>query len=121
MVCEYALFGTELAHLLIWTHIRRWLLLIEGVVTVFFAGVFVCTLVEYSNNTKKYFSAEECQLAYVRVLYDRKASVRQKTNKLTPWQSVVAVLADPRSWEFLVLYILNSTSTSISYFIPVTL
>jgi predicted MFS family arabinose efflux permease len=47
--------------------------------------------------------------------------VAQNKKKLTALQSVWAVLADPRSWAFLILYIMNSTSTSISYFVPVTL
>lgn len=95
--------------------------MIEGVATVFFAAVFVFLLVDYPSNTKKFFSAEELQLAYVRVLHDRQSSVAQQKDRLTPWQSVLAVLADPRSYVFLALYVLDSTCTSISYFVPVTL
>ena len=78
-------------------------------------------LIDYPRTTKKFFTPEECQIAYVRILHDRSTSVQQNSARLTPWQSVLAVLADPRSYAFLVLYILASTSTSISYFIPVTL
>ncbi|KAH7024769.1 major facilitator superfamily domain-containing protein [Microdochium trichocladiopsis] len=99
----------------------RWLFLIEGVATVFFAIVFVFVLIDYPTNTTKFFSKEECQLAYVRILSDRQTSVQQNAARLTAWQSVWAVLADPRSYAFLTLYILNSTATSISYFVPVTL
>lgn len=100
---------------------RRWLFLIEGILTVAFAGIFLFVLIDYPNNTRRFFSAEERQLAYVRILHDRQTSVVQHKKKLTSLQSVWAVLADPRSWAFLVLYIMNSTSTSISYFVPVTL
>jgi predicted MFS family arabinose efflux permease len=95
--------------------------LIEGVVTVVFAGLFVFLLIDYPFNTKKFFAQDELRLAEVRILHDRQMSVQEDAARLTPWQSVLAVLADPRSYAFLVLYILCSTSTSISYFIPVTL
>ncbi|KAI1378852.1 major facilitator superfamily domain-containing protein [Hypoxylon crocopeplum] len=99
----------------------RWLFLIEGVVTVGFAVVFYFVLVDYPHTTKKFFSKEECQLAYVRVLHDRNTNAAQNNERLTPWQSVWAVLCDFKSYAFLVLYLLDSTATSISYFIPSTL
>ncbi|CAH0055607.1 unnamed protein product [Clonostachys solani] len=99
----------------------RWLFLIEGVVTVFFGFIFYFILIEYPINTTKFFTKEECDLAYNRNLHDRQISVEHSKLRMTPWQSVKAVLADPRSWGFLCLYIIDSTCTSISYFIPVTL
>ena len=81
---------------------RRWLFLIEGVVSVFFAGLFVYLLIDYPTTTKRFFTKEELQLAYVRILHDQKVNVAQNTNRLTPWQSVLAVLADARSYAFLV-------------------
>jgi predicted MFS family arabinose efflux permease len=57
----------------------------------------------------------------VRILHDRQTNVSQNKKRLTSLQTVWAVLADPRAWAFLILYIMVSTSTSISYFVPVTL
>lgn len=99
----------------------RWLLLIEGVVTVGFGFILYFVLVDYPLTTKRFFREEEKQLAYIRILADRQTSVKRNELRLTPLQSVVAVVADPRSYAFLVLYILDSTSTSISYFVPATL
>ncbi|KAI6081273.1 major facilitator superfamily domain-containing protein [Hypoxylon rubiginosum] len=99
----------------------RWLFLIEGVVTVGFAVMFYFILVDYPQTTKKFFTAEECQLAYVRVLHDRQTNAAANSERLTPWQSLWAVLCDFKSYAFLVLYLLDSTATSISYFIPSTL
>jgi MFS family permease len=55
------------------------------------------------------------------VLHDRNSNAKADGEKLTPWQSVWAVLCDVRAFAFLILYVLDSTATSISYFIPSTL
>lgn len=100
---------------------RRWLLLVEGIVTVAFAFVFAACLLDYPLTTKKFFSPEERELAHNRILHDRaKHSPQDLTTRLTSWQAAKAGLGDPRSWIFLILYMIDSTSTSISYFIPVT-
>lgn len=98
----------------------RWLLLIEGVITVACALCLYFLLVDYPLTTKR-FSPEERQLAYIRILHDRNTNVSQDTSKLTGWEAVKAVMADFRTWVFLVLYVLDSSSTTISYFIPTIL
>lgn len=96
-------------------------MLIEGVVTVFFGFIFFFILVNYPLNTKRYFTPEEKQMAYIRILHDRQQDTVTGSDKLTPWQALLSVLIDPKSYAFLSIYILDSTATSISYFIPTTL
>ncbi|KAL8376090.1 hypothetical protein RB595_007282 [Gaeumannomyces hyphopodioides] len=98
----------------------RWLFLVEGVATVFFAFVFIFVLPDYPLGTRRFTPAER-RLAHVRMLVDRRASTKTGEARLTALESVLAVAADPRTYAFLVIYILNTTAMTISYFIPATL
>ncbi|CAK7206774.1 hypothetical protein SEUCBS139899_009580 [Sporothrix eucalyptigena] len=95
----------------------RWLFLIEGVMTAFFALTFYLVLVDYPLQTKR-FSPAERMLAHVRVLADHEANIAADAARLTAWQAVKACLCDGRSWFFMLLYVLDCGSTCISYFIP---
>jgi predicted MFS family arabinose efflux permease len=98
----------------------RWLMLIEGLVTVFCAAGLFFLIPDYPHDSRR-LSAEERRLAHVRIMYDRKLNVRLDSSSLTAMQAVKAVVADPKTWLFLVLYNLNGACTTITYFIPTIL
>lgn len=100
---------------------RRWLFLIEGVVTVFFAFVFAFILIDFPLDTKRFFSAKELELAHVRMMHEQCISVTNTRTKFTPWESIKAVVTDVRIYVFGILNIVNTTAMTITYFIPVTL
>lgn len=95
----------------------RWLYLIEGCVTIFFAFVFKFLLLDFPESTTR-FSLEERQLAVVRMLYDRNTTAVRNSKHLTHWEALKAALADPRTYLFIVLFVMNLGSCTISYFIP---
>jgi len=103
------------------TSYRRWLFLIEGVVTVFFAFIFAFLLIDFPLDTTRFFSPEELELAHVRMMHDQSMSVTNTRKKFTPWESIKAVVFDVRTWVFAILNIVNTTAMTITYFIPVTL
>ncbi|CAG9981511.1 unnamed protein product [Clonostachys byssicola] len=98
----------------------RWLLLVEGLITVFCSGCLFFLIPDYPHNTRR-FKPDERRLAHVRIMDDQKVNVVLENSTLTAFQALKAVVADPKTWLFLVLYNLNGTCTTISYFIPTIL
>ncbi|KAF5011041.1 hypothetical protein FDECE_2848 [Fusarium decemcellulare] len=98
----------------------RWLLLIEGVVTVACGFGLYFVLPDYPRNSKM-LTPEQRLLGHVRILYDQNASVQPEEDNLTPFQAVAIVLKDGRTWLFLILYTCNVLALTISYFIPTML
>lgn len=95
----------------------RWLYIIEGCITVVAAVGVKFIILDFPENTHR-FSAEERQLARVRIAYDRKTTASRNTMRLTHWQAIKAALADPRTYIFIILAIMDLGSCTISYFIP---
>jgi predicted MFS family arabinose efflux permease len=54
-------------------------------------------------------------------MHDRNLNMTLDSGKLTSFQAVKAVVCDPKCWLFLLLYTLDCTCTTISYFIPTIL
>ncbi|KAL6416033.1 uncharacterized protein AUP68_00242 [Ilyonectria robusta] len=98
----------------------RWLLLIEGLITVFCSVCLFFAIPDYPHNSRR-ITAEQRQLAQIRIMYDQNINVKLDSNTLTSRQAFKAVVADWKTWMFLVLYNLNGTCTTISYFIPTIL
>lgn len=98
----------------------RWLFLIEGVGTVFFGIVSKFVLLDYPENTARLKPEERC-LGIVRLMHDRNASAAVATAKMSAWEAVRAAVLDCRTYVFVVLYMLDNGSTTISYFIPTLL
>ncbi|KAF4950354.1 hypothetical protein FSARC_13218 [Fusarium sarcochroum] len=98
----------------------RWLLLIEGVVTVVCGFGLYFALPDYPRNSKM-LTPEQRLLGHVRILHDHNDSVQPGKNDLTPLQAFAAVLKDGRTWLFLILYTCNILGLTISYFIPTML
>ncbi|KAJ8118147.1 hypothetical protein OPT61_g805 [Boeremia exigua] len=95
----------------------RWLYLIEGVASIGAAIVFKFILLDFPETTKR-FSLEERQLAAIRMMHDRNTTAARHATKLTHWQAVKAAFADPRTYIFTLLFVMNLGSCTISYFIP---
>lgn len=95
----------------------RWLYLIEGVCTIGFAIIFKFILLDFPETTKR-FSLEERQLAAVRMMHDRNTTAARHGKKLTHWQAIKAAFADPRTYVFTLLFVMDLGSCTISYFIP---
>lgn len=98
----------------------RWLFIIEGAGTVFFGIVSKFVLLDYPENTAR-LSAEERELATVRLIHDRKTTTTMAAMRLSPLQALRAALFDFRTYIFTVLYMLANGSTTVSYFIPTVL
>ncbi|KAK2050127.1 major facilitator superfamily transporter [Colletotrichum somersetense] len=79
----------------------RWLFIVEGVATV---GV---ALVAFFR-----------QLASIRIIADGIASGGQNRKRLSHWNAFVAAVADPRTYAFVLLFMLDVGAGTISYFIP---
>ncbi|KAH8175177.1 major facilitator superfamily protein [Sarocladium implicatum] len=95
----------------------RWLFIVEGVATVG-VGIIACfVLLDYPHNSK-HLSQKERELAQIRIMADGLASTNGVTGRLTHWQAFVAAIADPRTYIFIVLFMLDVGAGTISYFIP---
>ncbi|WDK10179.1 major facilitator superfamily transporter [Colletotrichum graminicola] len=79
----------------------RWLFIVEGVATV---GV---ALIAFFR-----------QLASIRIVADGIASGGQSRKRLSHWNAFVAAVADPRTYAFVLLFMLDVGAGTISYFIP---
>ncbi|KAJ0338385.1 hypothetical protein KNSL1_012474 [Colletotrichum chrysophilum] len=95
----------------------RWLFIVEGVATVGVALFAFFILLDYPATAKQLTPAQR-QLASIRIIADGIASGAQSTQRLTHWQAFVAAVSDPRTWMFLILFMLDVGAGTISYFIP---
>lgn len=95
----------------------RWLFIVEGVATVGVSVVAFLVLLDYPSTSKR-LSEEERQLASIRIIADGIATGGQSGSRLTHWQAFVASVSDPRTYLFLVLFMLDVGAGTISYFIP---
>lgn len=98
----------------------RWLLIIEGVLTVACGFGLYFILPDYPQNAR-YFSSEERRLARIRILFDRQLSVHATTRRMTSWEAFKAVVCDWKTLFFLVSYSIIILGMSISYFVPTIL
>ncbi|KAL2204818.1 MFS general substrate transporter [Sarocladium strictum] len=95
----------------------RWLFIVEGVATVGVGIIAIFVLLDYPHNSKR-LSEQERQLAQIRIMADGLASSSTVTGRLTHWQAFVAAISDPRTYIFIVLFMLDVGAGTISYFIP---
>lgn len=95
----------------------RWLFIIEGTATVGVALLAFFVLLDYPSTSKR-LTPEEQQLASIRIIHDGLKTGRSTSTRLTHWQAFVAAVSDPRTYLFLVLFMLDVGAGTISYFIP---
>ncbi|KAM3515646.1 hypothetical protein MY11210_000824 [Beauveria gryllotalpidicola] len=95
----------------------RWLFIIEGVATVIVAMASYFILLDYPATSKK-LSAEEQRLAALRIVHDGIANGSAEKPRLSHCQAFLAAVSDPRTYIFMMLYMLDIGASTISYFIP---
>ncbi|CAI7653605.1 unnamed protein product [Penicillium glandicola] len=98
----------------------RWLFLIEGLLTIAVALVSIFVLADYPETISRRLNEEERTLAVIRIMHDKKSSATQH-GRLTAWQGVKAAAVDLRTYFFIILYMTQNGSTTISYFLPTIL
>ncbi|KAL5333540.1 major facilitator superfamily domain-containing protein [Aspergillus crustosus] len=98
----------------------RWLFVIEGVVTVGVAIGSKFVLLDYPHSLSRRLTTEERAIAVARIMHDKKESTSNR-KRLTSWQAFKASIADLRIYVFILVYIAQNSSTSITYFIPTVL
>ncbi|KAF1985931.1 phthalate transporter [Aulographum hederae CBS 113979] len=96
----------------------KWLFIVEGSATIGVSIIAFFVLLDFPATSKK-LTLRERQLATVRILKDGiDSGTANKADRLTHWQAFKAAIADPRTYFFLLLFILDVSSGTISYFIP---
>ncbi|KFY98974.1 hypothetical protein V498_01096 [Pseudogymnoascus sp. VKM F-4517 (FW-2822)] len=99
----------------------RWLFIIEGVATVGVAVIAKFILLDFPQ-TSPVLTLEERQLATVRIIADSaasgSASGSSADNRLSHWEAFKAAATDPRTYSFMLLFVLDVGAGTISYFIP---
>lgn len=98
----------------------RWLLMIEGVVTVACGFGLYFLLPNYPHNSRM-LNEEQKLLGHVRILKDRNETIVPSDQTLTPLQAFIEVLKDVRTYFFLFMYALNLIALTMTYFIPTML
>jgi len=95
----------------------RWLFIVEGVATVGVALIAFFVLLDYPATSARLTPAER-RLATIRILRDGIDTGKTTKARLTHWQAFVAAVSDPKTYMFLVLFMLDVGAGTISYFIP---
>lgn len=98
----------------------RWLLLIEGIITVACGFALYFFLPNYPRNSKM-LNPEQRLLGHVRILCDRNETIVPEDQVMKPIQAFKAVLKDGRTYFFLIMYALNMIAMTMTYFIPTML
>ncbi|KAH6880414.1 phthalate transporter [Thelonectria olida] len=97
----------------------RWLFIVEGVATCGVAIGAYFVLLDYPETSMRLSPAER-QLAKIRIIHDG-LSVTGNTHaqrRLSHREAFIAAVADPRTYLFIVLLMLDLGAGTISYFIP---
>ncbi|KAK9485766.1 major facilitator superfamily domain-containing protein [Lipomyces starkeyi] len=96
----------------------RWLFIVEGASTVVVAIVAKFILLDFPATSSR-LSPEERKLAVVRILHDATLTgSSDREHRLTHWQAFKAAISDPRTYAFMLLFVLDVGAGTISYFIP---
>lgn len=95
----------------------RWLFIIEGVATVGVAAIAYFILLDYPS-TSSALNHEERQLATIRLIADTSSSGSGSHIPLSHWEAFKSAAIDPRTYAFMLLFVLDVGAGTISYFIP---
>ncbi|GJD04234.1 major facilitator superfamily transporter [Colletotrichum higginsianum] len=95
----------------------RWLFIVEGVATVGVALIAFFVLLDYPA-TARQMTPEQRRLASIRIIADGIASGGQNRKRLSHRDALVAAVSDPRTYAFILLFMLDVGAGTISYFIP---
>lgn len=95
----------------------KWLFIVEGVATVGIAMAAYFILLDYPSTSKK-LTPDEQKLAALRIIHDGIANGSVRERRLSHWQAFIAAISDPRTYIFILLFMLDVGAGTISYFIP---
>lgn len=95
----------------------RWLFIIEGVATVGVSIIAKFILLDFPYSSKA-LTLEERQLATIRIMADSSSSGASADDRLSHWEAFKAAATDPRTFAFMLLFVLDVGAGTISYFIP---
>ncbi|WOO84172.1 MFS transporter prlL [Vanrija pseudolonga] len=93
----------------------KWLFIIEGLITVFFASIAFFVLPNYPATTK-WLTEEERELAINRLRVGAGADAPEE--HVSHFQAFKDACKDPKTWVFVVVYNLINGAGTISYFFP---
>ena len=94
---------------------RRWLFIIEGVITVFFAILAAILLPDYPSTTR-WLNEEERAYAQWRLVSD--AGEADLAGSISLWKGVKLAFSDPRLYIFILLQHTSILSQTFQYFFP---
>lgn len=95
----------------------RWLFIIEGVATAGVAIIAKFILLDFPHSSPV-LTLEERQLATVRIIADSANTGSIGDIRLSHWEAFKAAATDPRTYIFMLVFVLDVGAGTISYFIP---
>ncbi|ORX38164.1 major facilitator superfamily domain-containing protein [Kockovaella imperatae] len=95
----------------------QWLFIIEGVGSSFL-GCFTWFIMPDYPSTTSWLTQEERLLAAQRLAFDGLANTQGTGERIESSKAVRLVLADWRTWIFVLMYMLSTGAQTIQYFVP---
>ncbi|THZ39556.1 MFS general substrate transporter [Aureobasidium pullulans] len=93
----------------------RWLFLIEGVITIGIALVFVTYL---PNSNKKIWTFSQQQLDWLKWNYERDQKQQDESNEVTALQGFLLAVKDPKTWLMCGTLYATYTAAAVNNFFP---
>ncbi|KAK2757234.1 hypothetical protein FQN54_004748 [Arachnomyces sp. PD_36] len=95
----------------------RWLFIVEGAVTIFFAIVSSFILLDFPDTSKK-FTARQRFVAVSRLQSEDVVSLDKNVPRMASLEALQRALTDWRTWMFTVGYMVIVGSSTLTYFYP---
>ncbi|SMR55012.1 unnamed protein product [Zymoseptoria tritici ST99CH_1E4] len=98
----------------------RWLFILEGVASIVGAVVIFFVLPDFPSSTTRngFLTEEERTLACNRLAAEGFGLTQGPQRKVGHWKAFKMVCADWRTWGLALLFVLNTGSQTMQYFIP---
>ncbi|KAI4762782.1 MFS general substrate transporter [Aureobasidium sp. EXF-3400] len=93
----------------------RWLFLIEGVLTIGFALIFVLYL---PNSNKKIWTFSQQQLDWLKWNYERDLKQQDASDEVTALQGFLLAVRDPKTWLMCSTLYATYTAAAVNNFFP---
>ncbi|KAJ5963113.1 major facilitator superfamily domain-containing protein [Penicillium waksmanii] len=95
----------------------RWLFIIEGVITIGFAIFSIFILPDFPMTTRR-LSDRERQIAVTRLASQNVTATTADTEHLSNLNACKVACQDPRTWAFIIGYMVIVGSSTLTYFYP---
>ena len=93
----------------------RWLFIIEGILTVGLALIFVCFM---PNNINKIWNLSQEEADCVRWQFERDQKQQDHTDEVTAWQGFLLAVEDPKTWMMCCCLYGTYTAAAVNNFFP---